>query len=263
VSKKLLRLVWRQMNVQIRIRTLNWYTLLLFILQPAIFSGVGILLSRLAGNPVPDLVYTVIGGGIMGMWSGLVFTSTFDITRDRRDGALELIVGSPTSLGTVEAIRTLTNVVAGLVSLGAAFLIAMLVFRYSLAGVNILGALVSLLLILFAMWCLGVFLANFLAWSRLTGAVADLLEIPVAVLCGFMYPVRVLPGFMQAISAAIPIRWALEAFDASLLGSYDLIFLLQHWITALMISLLFWILSRWLESKVHDSIRITGELNSI
>ena len=177
MSPKFLRLVWRQMNVQIRIRTLSWYTLLLFILQPAMFSGVGMLLSRAAGNPVPDLVYTVIGGGIMGMWSGLVFTSTFDITRDRRDGALELIVGSPTSLGVVEAIRTFTNVVAGLVSLGAAFLFAMLVFRYSLAGVNILGALVSLLLILFAMWCLGVFLANFIAWSRLTGAIADLLEI--------------------------------------------------------------------------------------
>ena len=263
MSLKFLRLVWRQMNVQIRIRTLSWYTLLLFILQPAMFSGVGMLLSRAAGNPVPDLVYTVIGGGIMGMWSGLVFTSTFDITRDRRDGTLELIVGSPTSLGVVEAIRTFTNVVAGLVSLGAAFLFAMLVFRYSLAAVNILGVLVSLLLILFAMWCLGVFLANFIAWSRLTGTVADLLEIPVAVLCGFMYPVSVLPGFMQAISAAIPIRWALEAFDASLLGSYDLIFLLQHWVIALLISLLFWTLSRWLESKVHDSIRISGELSSI
>jgi ABC-2 type transport system permease protein len=263
VSKKLLRLAQRQMNVQIRVRTLNWYTLLLFILQPAMFSGVGMLLSRAAGHAVPDLVYTVIGGGIMGMWSGLVFTSTFDITRDRRDGTLELIVGSPTSLGTVEAIRTFTNVVSGLFSLSAAFLVALLVFHYSLAGMNIFGALVSLLMIMFAMWCIGVFLANFLAWSRLTGAVADLLEIPVAVLCGFMYPVRVLPGWMQAISAAIPIRWALQALDASLLGNRDKAFLLENWAIALLISLLFWALSRWLEGKVHDRIRITGELNSI
>ena len=258
-----LRLVWRQMDVQIRIRTLNWYTLLIFILQPAIFSGVGILLSRAAGNPVPNLVYTVIGGGIMGMWSGLVFTSTFDITRDRRDGTLELIVGSPTSLGMVEAIRTFTNVVAGLFSLGAAFLVAMLVFHYSLVGIDYVGALVSLFLIMFAMWCIGVFLANFIAWSRLTGAVADLLEIPVAVLCGFMYPVSVLPGWMQAISAVIPIRWALQALDASLLGNSSPTLLLQNWTFAVLLSLLFWALSRWLEGKVHDRIRITGELNSI
>jgi ABC-2 type transport system permease protein len=263
MSKRRLRLVWRQMNVQLRIRTLNWYTLLLFILQPAMFSGVGMLLSHAAGHPVPDLVYTVIGGGIMGMWSGLVFTSTFDITRDRRDGTLELIVGSPTSLGTVEAIRTFTNVVAGLVSISAAFLVALLVFHYSLAGINLFGALVSLLMIIFAMWCIGVCLANFVAWSRLTGAVADLLEIPVAVLCGFMYPIRVLPSWMQAISAVIPVRWALQALDASLIGSHDTAFLLENWAVALLISLLFLALNRWLESKVHDSIRITGELNSI
>ena len=263
MSKKFLRLVWRQMDVQIRIRTLNWYTLLLFVLQPAIFSGVGMLLSRAAGHLVPDLVYTVIGGGIMGMWSGLVFTSTFDITRDRRDGTLELIVGSPTSLGTIEAIRTFTNVIAGLFSLGVAFLVAMLVFRYSLASMDLLGVLVSLLLILFAMWCIGVFLANFLAWSRLTGSFVDLLEIPVAVLCGFMYPIRVLPAWLQAVSVFIPIRWALEALDASLLGGFDRSFLLERWGIAILVSLLFWLLARWLEGKVHDRIRISGELSSI
>jgi ABC-2 type transport system permease protein len=163
----------------------------------------------------------------------------------------------------VEAIRTFTNVVAGLFSLGAAFLVAMLVFHYSLVGIDYVGALVSLFLILFAMWCIGVFLANFIAWSRLTGAVADLLEIPVAVLCGFMYPVSVLPGWMQAISAVIPIRWALQALDASLLGNSSPNLLLQNWTFAVLLSLLFWLLARWLEGKVHDRIRITGELNSI
>ncbi len=53
MSKKFLRLVWRQMDVQIRIRTLNWYTLLLFVLQPAIFSGVGMLLLACRRSPRP------------------------------------------------------------------------------------------------------------------------------------------------------------------------------------------------------------------
>ena len=123
---------------------------------------------------MPDLVYSVIGGGIMGMWSGLVFTSTFDIVGDRYSGTLEMIVGSPTSLATVEAIRTLTNVLAGLVSLGLAFAAAMAVFGYSLEGVNGWGAVVSLVLLLFALWCVGVFLANFLAWSRLKSLVRRL-----------------------------------------------------------------------------------------
>jgi ABC-type multidrug transport system permease subunit len=263
MNSRLPRLIWRQMNVQIRVRTLSWWTLGLFVIQPAIFSAVGMLLSRLAGNAVPDLVYTVIGGGIMGMWSGLVFTSTFDITRDRRDGTLELIVGSPTSLATVVAIRTFTNVVSGLFSLSAAFLVAMLVFRYSLAGINLFGALFSLFLIMFAMWCIGVFLANFLAWSRLTGSLVDFLETPVAVFCGFMYPIRVLPVWMQAVSTVIPIRWALQGLDASLHREYDATLLLKYWASALLLSLLFWALAGWLQGKVHDRIRVTGELSSI
>jgi ABC-2 type transport system permease protein len=260
---RFLRLAWRQSCVQLQIRIFNRYTLLLFFLQPLVFSAVGMILARAAGNLAPDLVYTVIGGGIMGMWSGLIFTSTYDITRDRRDGTLELIIGSPTSLGKVEAIRTFTNVMVGLVSLAAAFLAAVLFFKYSLAGANLPGALFSLLLILFGMWCMGIFLANFLAWSRLSGSFVEFLELPVAVLCGFMYPLRVLPVWMQAISTIFPIRWALQALDGSLAGSRTSTFLWPQWGMSFAISLLFWALSFWLEGKVHDRVRVTGELNSI
>ncbi|MDR3573554.1 MAG: ABC transporter permease [Anaerolineaceae bacterium] len=257
------RLVGRQMNVQLKTRIFNQYTILLFFLQPLVFSAVGMILARAAGNATPDLVYTVIGGGIMGMWSGLVFTSTYDITRDRLYGTLELIVGSPTSLGKVEAIRTFTNVMSGLVSLAAAFLAAMLIFNYSLAGANLLGALISLLLILFGLWTIGIFLADFLIWSRLSDLMVDFVELPVAVLCGFMYPLRILPYWMQAISAVFPIRWALQALDECLSGSRDLAVLGLQWGLAFGISLVFWALARWLEGKVHDLVRVSGELNSI
>ena len=212
---------------------------------------------------MPDLVYSVVGGGIMGMWSGLVFSSTYDIAGDRYNGMLELIVGSPTSLATVEAIRTLTNVLSGLFSLSLAFITSLAIFGYSLHGVNFWGAGISLLLLLFAMWCMGVFLANFIAWSRISTWFVDYLEMPIAFLCGFMYPIRVLPGWLQILSGAIPIRWALQAMNESLLGNRDLTFLATHWAIAIGISLIFLAITRWLQVKVHDSIRLSGELSSI
>lgn len=256
-------LIGKQMAVQLQVRMVNSLSLGLFVIQPAVFSAVGMLLSHAAGNATPDLIYNVIGGGIMGMWSGLVFTSTYDITGDRRNGMLELIVGSPTSLATVEAIRTLTNVISGLFSLILAFVAAMAVFGYSLIGVNYWGAGISLLLLLFAMWVIGVFLANFLAWSRISGGFVNYLEMPIAFLCGFMYPLRVLPGWLQTLSGLIPIRWALEAMNESLLGNKDIRFLGIHWSLALIISLIFLLLTGWLQVKVQDSIRVTGELSSI
>lgn len=256
-------LIKQQMSVQFQVRTMNPFSLGLFVIQPAVFSAVGMLLSRAAGNSTPDLVYNVIGGGIMGMWSGLVFTSTFDITGDRRNGMLELIVGSPTSLNLIEAIRTLTNVLAGLFSLALAFLAAVLVFGYSFTGVNFWGVLVSLLILLFAMWSIGVFLANFLAWSRLSGTFVDYLEMPIAFLCGFMYPIRVLPVWVQYVSGVVPIRWALEAMNESLLGTRDLKYLAFHWLMAIVISLVILVLTRLMQARVHDSIRLSGELSSI
>lgn len=256
-------LIKRQMVVQLQVATLNLYSLGLFVIQPAVFIAVGMLLSHAAGNAMPDLVYSVIGGGIMGMWSGLVFSSTYDIAGDRYNGMLELIVGSPTSLATVEAIRTLTNVLSGLFSLSLAFITSLAIFGYSLHGVNFWGAGISLLLLLFAMWCMGVFLANFIAWSRISTWFVDYLEMPIAFLCGFMYPIRVLPGWLQILSGAIPIRWALQAMNESLLGNRDLTFLATHWAIAIGISLIFLAITRWLQVKVHDSIRLSGELSSI
>ena len=257
------RLIWRQMNVQFRIRTFSLDSLFLMTFQPAIFSGVGMLLSSIAGSGQPDLVYTVIGGGIMGMWSALVFTSTYDIRADRRDGTLELIVASPTSLGAVEAIRTMTNVVAGLFSMLVAFAAAVLIFDYSLVGANLSAALISFTLVLLGMWSLGVFFANFLVWSRLSGSIVEFLEMPVAILCGFMYPISILPIWMQNISAIFPIRWALEAMDAALVGANDLRYYGVQWGLSLLLTLVFWLVTRWMEGKVHDQIRVTGEMSSI
>jgi ABC-2 type transport system permease protein len=261
--RRFFRLVRKQIEVQLRVRTFDLFSLGLLIIQPAIFSIVGMILSRAAGIAVPNLVYTVIGGGILGMWSGLLFTSTFDILRDRRDGMLELIVGSPTSLGKVEAIRTVANVLAGTLSMVVALAAALFIFKYPLGQANLWGAVISFLLVLVGLWSMGIFLANFLAWTRLSGTMVNFLEAPVAVVCGFMYPISILPQWMQSISMIFPIRWALEAMNHSLLGSFAQPDLFRLWGISIAISLIFYAMSAWLERRVHDSIRITGELNSI
>jgi ABC-2 type transport system permease protein len=263
VSFSFLRLFVRQMDVQLRMRTLNLYSLLLFFFQPAIFSLVGMILSNAAGKPAPDPVYTVIGGGIMGMWSGLVFTSTYDIRTDRREGTLELIVGSPTSMRTVEGIRTFTNVAAGTVSLAAAFIVALVIYHFPLGQTNFIAALVSLFVILLGLWCMGVFLANLMVWSRLSTSIVEFIEMPVALLAGFMYPISILPVWMQDISSIFPIRWGLETLRDSMQGGALDQQMLIKWSISLGISLVIYIFARLLDQKVHDLVRVSGELSSI
>jgi ABC-2 type transport system permease protein len=262
MHSSLLRLARRQMEVQIRLRAISWFSLSLLILQPAVFAGVGFVLARMAGRGAPDLVYTIIGGGVMGMWSSLIFTSFSDITRDRREGTLELIVGSPTSLTRVLALRTLANVLVCFLSLLVSFTIAEIWFRYSLPPGRVGWILAAVAALLFSLWCLGMFLANFHAWSRVTGNAINFLELPVAVICGFMFPISVLPGWLRLLSGPIPLTWAVSALNGALTGAETLDVALRIGL-ALALSGGFWLLSVWLGRLVHDRIRQSGGLGML
>jgi ABC-2 type transport system permease protein len=262
MSSRLLRQALVLGQVQIRLRVLAWYSLGLLVVQPAVFSGVGFMLARMAGRPAPDLVYTIIGGGVMGLWSGMLFTSFGDITRDRREGTLELIVGSPTSLTTVQSIRTLANVLTGFLSLAASFLIAEVFFHYSLPAGHLGWILAAIATLLVSFWSLGMFLANFHAWSRLTSNAINFIELPVAVICGFMFPISVLPGWAQAFSAPLPLTWAVMALNGALTGS-PTAGVSRGLFMALALSGAFWLISLWMGRIVHNRIRIAGGLGMI
>jgi ABC-2 type transport system permease protein len=202
--------IWKQMNIQFRMRALSAFSFGLLVFQPGVFSAVGYLLARMAGKPAPDLVHVIIGGGIMGMWSSIVFTSFYDISNDRREGTLELIVGSPTALTTILAVRTLTNVLVGAGSMILSFLVALLFFDFRIPLYNIPFILISLIVLLFGFWCIGIFLAHFRVFSRVTGMFINYLELPVAILAAFMFPIEYLPRWIMWLSNSIPVRWGVQ-----------------------------------------------------
>jgi ABC-type multidrug transport system permease subunit len=78
-----------------------------------------------------------------------------------------------------------------------------------------------------------------------------------------MYPISILPVWMQNISIIFPIRWALQVMQASFKGESITNVTWQLWGLSLVISLAFWTVSLILDGKVHDMIRKTGEMSSI
>lgn len=255
--------IWKQMNIQVRLRALSLFSFGLLVFQPAAFSAIGYLLARLAGKPAPDLVYVIIGGGIMGMWSSMVFTSFYDISNDRREGMLELIVGSPTSLTTVLAVRMLTNVLTGATSMLLSFFVAFVFFHLSIPLRNLPFILVSLLILMFGFWCIGFFLAHFRVWSRVTGMFINYLELPVAILAAFMFPISYLPRWIMWLSNSLPVRWGVSGLNVSFQNGIHWSAIGLDWLSAVGASLVYltvtWLMSR----KVHDMIRVTGELSSV
>lgn len=258
-----LSFIWKQIGVQIRTRSLSSFSFGLLVFQPAIFSLVGYLMARMAGKPAPDLIHVIIGGGIMGMWSSMVFTSFYDISNDRREGTLELIIGSPTSITTVLAVRTLGNILTGMVSMVLSFFVAIFFFKLRIPLHNLPYILVSLLVLCFGFWSIGVFLAHFRVVSRVTGMFINYLELPVAILAAFMFPFEYLPRWIMWLSNSIPLRWGVTGLNSSFQGELSFASLGYDWAASMGISLIYLIITYLLSRRVHDMIRVSGELSSV
>jgi ABC-2 type transport system permease protein len=255
--------VWKQINIQIQMRALSVFSFGLLVFQPAAFSAVGYLLARMAGKPMPDLVHVIIGGGIMGMWSSMVFTSFFDISNDRREGTLELIVGSPTSITTVLAVRTFANILTGMVSMLLSFFVVMFLFKFSIPLRNLPYVIISLLILFFGFWCIGVFLAHFRVASRVSGMFINYLELPVAILAAFMFPIEYLPRWIMWLSNSIPLRWGVTGLNSSFQVQPTLSNMWLDWAVSIGVSIIYLVVTYFMSRKVHDMIRVTGEMSSV
>lgn len=255
--------VWKQMNVQFRMRAMRLFSFGLIVTQPVIFSAVGYFLARAAGRAQIDLVHTIIGSGVMGLWSTLLFTSFFDLRADRREGTLELLVGSPTSIFSILSIRSFANVLLGSISFLLFMIAAMSIFDFSLPPGNIPYFLVSLVILLFGFWCLGVFLAHWPVVSRLSGLFINYLELPVGILTGFMFPVSLLPAWAQWLSMLTPMSWGFNGLSASIQPGVDMPGLWIPWLMTLGVSFVYLIGTYFMSKRVQDMIRVTGELSSV
>ena len=255
--------VWKQMNVQFRMRTLNLLAFGLIVTQPVIFSAVGYFLSRTAGQAQIDFIHTIIGSGVMGLWSTLLFTSFFDLRADRREGTLELLVGSPTSIFSILSIRAFANVLLGSISFLLSMIVAMSLFGFSLPPGNFPYFLASLAIMLFGFWCIGIFLAHWPVVSRLSGIFINYLELPIGILTGFMFPVTLLPIWAQWLSMLTPLSWAFKGLSASFQPDINMPGLWINWMITLGISLVYLVGTFFMSKRVQDMIRVTGELSSV
>jgi ABC-2 type transport system permease protein len=217
----------------------------------------------MAGRAQIDFIHTIIGSGVMGLWSTLLFTSFYDLRADRREGTLELLVGSPTSIFSILSIRAFANVLLGSASFLLSMIVAMSLFDFSIPPGNLPAFLVSLAIMLFGFWCLGIFLSHWPVVSRLSGLFINYLELPIGILTGFMFPVSLLPTWAQWLSMLTPLSWAFKGLSASFQPDINLPSLWINWMMTLGISLVYLVGTFFMSKRVQDMIRVTGELSSV
>jgi ABC-2 type transport system permease protein len=208
---------WRTVLVvaemSIRVEIVDAFVVFAVIFQPMIIAVLALFM--LQGRGADFAVFVVVGSGLTGLWSSLLFVSGNSINVERWTGTLESLVGVPTPFDVIIFGKNLAHVFQSLLSMIASYTLAAVLFGYSLSLTQPLLFFVTLLLSIFAFICFGLTIAPIFVMYRSVQQWQNAMEFPVYILCGFLFPIALLPGWTTPISYVLPPYWAAIALHGT------------------------------------------------
>ncbi len=255
----LLRACLRAFEMQLKLRVAVPISYFQVVAQPLLFGGIAMVLYTSNGNR-SHLAYAVLGGGLIGMWSVTLFNAGYDIQSERWTGTLEEIFGCPTPLAVIVVGKVASSMILGLMSFLVDLGLAFAIFSDPLPRLDPWPFAISCLLTLLAFFCLSLTIAPLFALSRVSGSLANGLETPVYLLCGFMFPATLLAGWAQPLSWLLAPTWTIRAMYAAAGQGSGTADYLGWWAAALSLSLAYLVVSLILFRAVGRRARISGQL---
>ena len=194
----------------------RWFLLLCF-LQPVIFATIAFYMFKAGGRP-GTLLYAALGAGMMGIWSTTLFGSGGALQWNRWQGTLELLVAAPAPFIAVLLPLTLATSVTGAYSLVSTLAWGRLLFGVPLHFAHPIAFVVALPAAVLSLGLMGLLMASSFVLYRNANALSNLLEYPVWVATGLIFPVALLPGWVAPISWLLAPRWGVDAIRRAALG---------------------------------------------
>lgn len=221
-----------------------------------------ILLYEMYRNSGEDnfIAYVVLGAGLMGLWSCICFSSAGDINRERYYGTLALIFAAPASFPVIILGKILGNTLLSLVTLVISLITAVALFRIPLILGSPLLFFIALFGAVIAFVVISSMIACLLTLSRKTELYMNCIEIPVILLCGFVFPVNVLPKTVQLISYALSPTYAVELLRMAVGGVDDIALFWKKFGIMAAITFIYAILSGLLYRRIDRRVRIAATL---
>ena len=236
--------------------TSNFFIGTLFI-QPVIFTVLAVGTYHYGGRP-DFALYAVIGAGMIGIWNSNLWTSGRIVQDERRAGTLALLLASPTSLPLVLVGKSLSNALASFIAVAITLLTGMLAFGVVPQFVDPLGFVLSLLLTLVAMTCLGLVLGPAFVLTRNTGDFIGVANYPIFILSGLTFPLTLLPAWTRPLSSALAPTWGNQALNSALGMVETNPWAGYLWLIGL--SVVYLLIARLLFRKVEYLVRQAGSL---
>ena len=152
---------WRTILVvaemTVRQQLMDGFVIFTILFQPIMIALLG--LWMLQGKGEQAAMFVVVGSGLTGLWSSLLFISGNSINVERWIGTLESLVAIPMPFEVVVFGKNFANVLQSLLSMFLGYLVAVLAFGYSLNIQQPLLFAASLLFSIFGFICFGLVIA--------------------------------------------------------------------------------------------------------
>jgi ABC-2 type transport system permease protein len=200
-------------EMTLRMQFIDGFVMFGVIFQPMIIAVLALFMLREKGADYA--MFVVVGSGLTGLWSSLLFVSGNSINVERWIGTLESLVGMPTPFDVIVFGKNLANVFQSLLSMVVSYFLAAYLFGYSLSLTQPLLFFITLLLSMFAFICFGLTIAPAFVMYRSVQQWQNAMEFPVYILCGFLFPIALLPNWSTPISYLLPPYWAAIALHGT------------------------------------------------
>jgi ABC-2 type transport system permease protein len=245
------------MILQIKRQKANKFFWFIVTLQPIIFATIGFILFQ-GSEEENFLLYVVLGVGMIGIWSMSLFSSGLAIEIERLLGTLEMLFGAPAPLEFVILGKGLASSCLGVIGLGVAVVYSWVVLDIPMQLASPVLFSISLIFTIFSLTCLGMVLGTLFTLARSVRAFINLLEFPIYILCGLMFPIRLLPQWTYPLSVILSPTWGIEALRKAVTGNTQDIWLDIG--ALLVLAVVYMVTAHLLFLKIDSRARKTGQL---
>lgn len=253
---------WQTMMVvaemTFRLQIMDSFIMFGIVIQPLLIATLAMWM--LQGKGADAAIYVVVGSGMTGLWSSLLFVSGNSIADERWTGTLESLIGVPTPLDVILLGKNLTNVLQSLISMIVSYLFVALVFGYPLHLTQPLLFIISIIFTVIAFICFGLILAPIFLLSPGVGRFQNAMEFPIYILSGFLFPIALLPGWTTPVSYLLPTFWAAKALHGTSSGNDPLLQILFYWGMLTLFSILDLVFANFLFKRVLVRARSDASL---
>lgn len=250
-----LRLVRVGWLLQLKMRSRSAFDGFLGIVYPLFFAVTIFLMYRQNGDEAA-LVSAAVGASVMGVWSAVSTTASSSLQTERRQGTLELLVAAPRPFALVVAPATVAMATIGLYSMVATLLFGRVVFGIRLSLDQPLAFVLAALVTALSIGVVGFLESVASVRYRSAWALGTALELPVWLICGFLVPLSLLPGWVTPLSWLLPPTWGVAAVRAAALGG-------SPWgdiVLCLLTAAVYAVIGTLLARRVVDSARVHATL---